>query len=80
MSTPLILTCVWVIAGAITATLPMRRQYVPGAVLVLSAPVLIIWLSIQHGWWVGILALLAVASMMRRPLGALGRRIWAHRH
>jgi|GEM_PF-2090217 len=30
MTVPLILGALWVIAAAITAMLPMRRQYVPG--------------------------------------------------
>ena len=68
MSTPLILACLWVVAAALTATQPMRRQMIPGSILLFSAPILLVWLSIAHGWWVGALALLAVGSMFRRPL------------
>ena len=68
MSTPLIIACLWVVASAITATQPMRRQYVPGVILLLSAPILLIWLSVAHGWWVGAIALLGFVSMFRNPL------------
>lgn len=75
MTLPLTLCCLWVLAGAGTSFLPMRRQMVPGFVLLLSAPVLIVWLSIEIGWWFGALAVLAFLSMFRRPLGVLLR--WA---
>lgn len=75
MTLPLLLGCLWVLAGAGTAFLPMRRQMVPGFVLLLSAPVLITWLAMAVGWWFGLLAVLAFASMFRRPIGALLR--WA---
>ncbi len=39
--TLLVLSCLWVIAGVGVAMLPMRYQYVPGAALLLAAPVLI---------------------------------------
>jgi hypothetical protein len=75
MTLPLSLGCLWVLAAAGTALLPMRRQMVPGFALLLSAPVLIVWMSVAIGWWIGALALLAVLSMFRRPLGVLVR--WA---
>ena len=75
MSTPLIIACLWVVAAAITAMQPMRRQYVPGIVLLLLAPVLMIWLSVAHGWWVGAIALLGFVSMFRNPLRYLLARL-----
>jgi hypothetical protein len=58
----------------------MRRQYVPGVILLASAPVLIGWLWLAHGWIVGVLALLGFVSMFRNPLRyfakkALGRPV-----
>lgn len=74
MSLPIILACLWALAATITAMLPMRRQFGPGLVLLLTAPVLIVWLGLAHGWvWV-LIGLLAFASMMRNPLRYLIRR------
>ena len=75
MATSVLASCLWVLAASGTAMLPMRRQMVPGLLLLVSAPVLMVWMSVQVGWFAGVLALLAFVSMFRRPLGALLR--WA---
>ena len=68
MSWPLILGCVWVLAAAATAMLPMRRQMVPGLTLLAAAPVLLVWIAYVHGWlWLAI-GLFAFLSMFRNPL------------
>ena len=68
MSLPLILGCVWVLVATVTALMPMRRQMIPGSALLLTAPVLLVWIGLAHGWiWV-VPALMAFASMMRNPL------------
>ena len=73
MSLSLILGCVWVLAAAATAMLPMRYQYPPGLTLLLLAPFLIGLIGWQHGLiWVAV-ALFAFASMFRRPLSAFYR-------
>ena len=73
MSLPLVLGALWVIAGSITAALPMRLQRYPGIPLLLSAPVLLIWIGWVHGFiWVAA-GLFAVLSMFRRPLNYLIR-------
>ena len=64
----------WVIAATIVALLPMRIQYVPGIVLLLAAPVLIIWIGDEVAWWAAFLSLLAFVSMCRNPLRYLYRR------
>jgi hypothetical protein len=71
MPLSLILACLWVLAAAIVALLPMRFQYVPGlALLILSVP-LAVYVGVEVGWiWVA-LVLFAVLSMFRRPLMAL---------
>jgi hypothetical protein len=75
MSTPLILGCLWVVVATITAMLPMRRQMIPGIGLLASAPVLLIWIGVVHGWlWVGF-GLFAFVSMFRHPLRYLLRRL-----
>ncbi len=68
MSAAVITACVWVLAAAATAMLPMRRQYAPGITLLILAPLLIGWLAWTHGAWVGGIALLAFVSMFRNPL------------
>ena len=78
MSAPLILGCVWVLASALTAMLPMRRQMVPGIALLAMAPVLLVWIGWVHGWLWLALGLFAFVSMFRNPLlyflrRALGR-------
>jgi Protein of unknown function (DUF2484) len=75
MSLPLILGCLWVVAATVTAMLPMRRQMIPGVGLLVSAPALLIWIGIAHGWlWVGF-GLFAFGSMFRKPLFYLARRL-----
>lgn len=74
MSAPVIAACLWVLAGAGVAFLPLRFQYLPGGLLLLGAPGLLVWLGAVHGAWVALAALLAVLSMFRRPLGHLARR------
>ena len=68
MSPPLILGALWVIAGAITATLPMRLQRYPGIPLLIAAPVLLIWIGMVHGFlWVaiGLFAFLVIRGLHR---------------
>jgi hypothetical protein len=74
MSTPLILGCLWVLAAAATAMLPMRRQMVPGLALLAAAPLLLVWIGVVHGWlWLAI-GLFAFLSMFRNPLRYFLRR------
>ena len=74
MSLPLILAALWVIAGAVTALLPMRAQMIPGMTLILTAPVLVVWIGLSHGWlWVAV-GLFAFLSMFRRPLNYFTRK------
>ena len=68
MTGPLVAGFVWVVAGTVTAMLPMRLQFPPGIVLLVSAPLLIVWIGAVHGWVAGVLALAAFLSMFRRPL------------
>jgi len=74
MSGALIAGCIWVLAASATALLPLRRQMWPGLVLLLSAPVLLVWIGRVHGVWPVVLALGAFVSLFRRPLWYLARR------
>jgi hypothetical protein len=57
-----------VVASAVTAMLPMRRQMVPGIALLLCAPGLILWIGATHGWGWAAFGLFAFLSMFRNPL------------
>lgn len=74
MSWSLILACLWAVASAVTAMLPMRRQFLPGIMLLVAAPILLAFLGYQHGIWLVLLGLAAAVSMFRNPLIYLGRR------
>jgi hypothetical protein len=62
------LCVLWVFLSATVATLPMRLQYVPGAILLCAAPVLIAMIGFQVGWLYTLPALAAFVSMFRNPL------------
>lgn len=74
MSWSPILACLWVVASAVTAMLPMRRQYLPGISLLISAPFMLGYLGYQHGIWLVLVGLAAALSMFRKPLIYFGRR------
>ena len=71
--TLLLVSCFWAVAATIVALLPMRHQYIPGVTLLLAAPILIVWIGYEVGYWAGILAALGFVSMFRNPL----RYFWA---
>lgn len=75
MSLALTLGCLWVLAAAVTAMMPMRRQVWLGLPLLATAPVLVVWIGLAHGWLWLVPALFAVLSMFRNPLIHLIR--WA---
>ncbi len=71
---PLVLGALWVVASALVAMLPMRRQYIPGVALLLAAPVLLVWIGLVHGWVWTAFGTFAFASMFRNPLRYLVAR------
>ena len=75
MNVALVLAALWVIVAAGVAMLPMRRQYAPGVVLLVAAPVLIGVIWWQQGAWLGGAALFGFVSMFRRPLLYLVARL-----
>ncbi|MBC7141033.1 MAG: DUF2484 family protein [Rhodobacteraceae bacterium] len=68
MTLPITLACLWVLAATVTAFLPMRRQFAPGLVLLIAAPVLIVWLGVATNVWIGLAAFAGFVSMFRNPL------------
>ena len=72
---PLTFFALWVVVATFVAFLPIRRQYLPGGLLLVATPPLLFWIAAEHGPWVPLVTLLAVLSMFRRPLAALLGRI-----
>ena len=68
MNLTILLAIAWVFAATFVAFLPMRRQYLPGSILLAAAPVVIVLLCMQVHWAVGLGALFAFLSMFRNPL------------
>ncbi|MCF6234137.1 MAG: DUF2484 family protein [Rhodobacteraceae bacterium] len=58
----------WVFAATGVALLPMRRQFPPGVVLLIAAPVIIFWLGMDFGLIIGAAASAAFISMFRNPI------------
>lgn len=75
MMISLVIGCIWVLLAVVTAMLPMRLQYLPAVTLLVLAPVLIIWIGIDFGWIVGVLAFAAFVSMFRNPLRYIYARL-----
>ncbi len=74
MTTPLVIGCLWVLAAAVTAMLPMKRQMIPGVALLVAAPLLLIWIGWVHGWIWAALGSFAFVSMFRNPLIYFAKR------
>ena len=74
MTASAIIAIFWVLAATGTAFLPMKRQYAPGITLLVIAPVIILWLGVDYGALVGILAAFGFVSMFRNPLIYFYRR------
>ena len=74
MSLSVILAVAWVFASTAVAMLPMRYQYIPGATLMAAAPLLIVYIGVEHGLILGLAALAAFVSMFRKPLRYFWRK------
>ena len=74
MSVALMLSCFWAVAATAVALLPMRRQIVPGIALLVLAPVLIVWIGVDHGIWWAAGATAGFLSMFRNPLIYFARK------
>ena len=73
--TALILGAFWIIAASITALLPLRAQMIPGLSLLASAPVLLLWIGVTHGFWPTAFGTFALLSLFRRPLNYIVRKL-----
>ena len=74
MSAVVIAGAVWVLLASPVAMLPLRMQYIPGVILLLAAPPLIVWFGLSHGVLAALAALAGFVSMFRNPLRYLWKR------
>lgn len=74
MSVPVTLACLWAVLATVVALLPMRWQMIPGVLLLVAAPVLLVWIGWEHGWLWAAGATLGFLSMFRNPLIYFGRK------
>lgn len=74
MQLSLIFAFLWVVASALTAMLPMKRQIYTGLPLLIAAPFMLGFLGYQYNYWVVLLGLAAFISMFRHPLKYFARR------
>lgn len=74
MSLALTLACLWVLASAIVAMLPMRFQWPLGFPLLLASIPMVGFVGYSHGWIWSVVIVIAVVSMYRNPLRYFVRR------
>ena len=76
MSPSLVLAFLWIVLANVIAMLPSRRNHWPAAygLIAIGVP-LLGWVTYQNGPFVGLLALVAGASILRWPLIYLSRRM-----
>jgi len=78
MSVPLVLACLWLIAANVAAMIPSRDHHWSRAYALIACGIpLLGWVTWMHGPVIGILLMIAGASMLRWPLIYLGR--WLRR-
>ena len=78
MSASLILAFVWLVVANASAMLPAKRNHwrTAYALMTVGLP-LLVWVYLQNGWFIALLALIAAASVLRWPVWYMWR--WAKR-
>lgn len=76
MSLPLILACLWLVVANVIGLIPSKKKHWPQAyvLIAIGLPVLA-WVFWANGPWVGLVVLVAAASILRWPVVYLAR--WA---
>ena len=78
MSLSLILACIWGVTANILAMTPSKDHHWNNAYVLIAVGIPIIGLTTwQHGPWIGMLMMVAGASVLRWPVIYLGR--WLRR-
>ena len=78
MSLSLTLACLWVVVACVIAMLPSKRSHWPAAYVLIGIGIPILgFVTYQHGPWLGLIVMLAGASILRWPVRYLWR--WMRR-
>lgn len=78
MSAPLILCCVWLIAANVAAMIPSRDNHWKRAYVLIALGIPMLgWVTWVHGPWIGLLVMVAGASVLRWPVIYLARWVRA---
>jgi hypothetical protein len=77
MTASLTLACVWALVGCGIGALPSRFHWRGAVALIATGIPLLGWVTLQNGALVGLLMMVAGASLLRWPLLRLGQ--WAAR-
>ena len=78
MSVSLILAAVWLLVANVAAMFPSKDNHwkLAYGMIAIGVP-LLGWVTYQNGPWIGVIVLIAAASVLRWPLLYLGR--WLRR-
>ena len=78
MSTSLILACFWIVGANAIAMFPSKKNHWPAAYVLIAVGIpLLGYVTYENGPWIGLIALVAGASILRWPVMYLGR--WVRR-
>ena len=78
MSLALILFFVWIVSANLIALLPTRDHHWRAAYFLIAIGVpLLAWVTWENGWVIGLICLIAAASILRWPVIYLAR--WVRR-
>ncbi len=76
MSLSITLVCLWVVVACVIAMFPSKRHHWPAAYVLIAVGLPILGFVVyENGPWVGLVALLAGASILRWPVRYLWRWI-----
>lgn len=68
--------CLWVVSAWVLQTVLTARQSWPAAYgLILVGLPILVWVALDDGWWMALVGLLVMGSVLRWPLRYLGRWI-----
>ncbi|MBT8416084.1 MAG: DUF2484 family protein [Silicimonas sp.] len=74
MSVPLILACLWLIAANVIGLIPSRKKHWPQAYVLIAVGLPVLgWVVWENGLGVGLVVLVAAASILRWPVVYLMR-------
>ncbi|KEJ98066.1 DUF2484 family protein [Pseudosulfitobacter pseudonitzschiae] len=74
MTLSLIFACLWALAANVIAMTPSRDHHWRVAYVLIAVGIPILgYVTMQHGPWIGLMVMVAGASMLRWPVIYLGR-------